>query len=114
MIADFAATPGSVYVLSFVLGIAVGLIAAVRGFRAWLATALVTVVIVAVASGRVGDAPFAAPIYVIVLGGTAILSAAADLWDSPLLVGETWWRKVLLVAAHGSAVRRAAEAEDRD
>lgn len=114
MIEDFAATPGGAYVLSFVLGIAVGLVAAVRGFRAWLATALVTVVFVVVASGRVGDAPFAAPIYVIVLGGTAVLLAAVDLRDSPLLVGETWWRRVLLVAAHGSVVRRAAEAGDQD
>jgi lysylphosphatidylglycerol synthetase-like protein (DUF2156 family) len=113
MIAEFTSSPQGAYVLSLVLGLAVGLVAMMRGFRAWLATMLVTIAVVLLASSCTNDAPFAVPLYVVTLGVTAIVLAAADLRDSPLLVDEPWWRKVLLVAVHGRVVREAAASQQR-
>lgn len=114
MIVEFVSSPFGAYVLSFVLAVAVGLVAAERGVRARLVTVLVTIVFIAVASTRVTDAVFAAPLYVTTLAVTAILVTVVELRTSPLLVGEPLWRKVLLVAVHEGTVRAAADLERRD
>lgn len=57
------------------------------------------------------DAVWAAPLFVIVIGITSLLSTVQRYSRSPLLVGEPYWRKVLLVFAHGRKVRSAALAE---
>jgi uncharacterized membrane protein len=112
MITDFISSPAGAYVLTFVLAVAVGLVAGTRGARAWLATVLITIVFAAWV--YVGDATFAAPLYVVTSGVVAIIIRAFDLRDSPLLEGEPWWRNVLLVTAHGGTVQNAARAKERD
>ncbi|RWZ52514.1 hypothetical protein ELQ90_00715 [Labedella phragmitis] len=114
MISEFVSSPVGAYVLSFVLAVAMGLVAAERGIRAWLTTVLVTIVFIAVASTRMTDAVFAAPLYVTTIGVTAILVTMVELRASPLLVSEPLWRKVLLVAVREGAVRAAAELDERD
>jgi uncharacterized membrane protein len=114
VITEFVSTAEGAYVLAVVLGVAVGLVAAMRGARSWLATVLITIVFVAAASTRISDAPFAGPLYAAPTGVTAILVVVVELRNSPLLAGESWWRKVLLVTVHGGAVRSAADLAERD
>jgi hypothetical protein len=111
MIEEFVSSPQGAYALSAVLGVAVGLVGTMQQSRAWLATVLVTFVFVATASTLWPEAPFATPLFVVTMGVTVILATAVDLRNSPLLVDEPWWRKVILVAAHGSTVRAAADVE---
>jgi FtsH-binding integral membrane protein len=113
MIADIAGRPEGAYVLALLLAVAVGLVMSHRTARATVSVVLVSAVFVVGASTRVEDAPFAAPLYVVVAAVTSIVVAAVQLADSPLLVGEPWWRKFLLVMVHEGSVRRAAQVQSR-
>ncbi|RWZ67811.1 hypothetical protein ELQ92_00615 [Labedella populi] len=108
MIAEFVSRPEGAYVLTFALAVAVGLVVRGRSIRAWASTVLVSGVFLAVASTRVDDAPFAAPLYIVVAATTSVIVVAVQLRGSPLLADEPWWRRFLLAMLHERAVRQAA------
>lgn len=111
MTAEFVTRPEGAYLLTLALAVAVGLVVRGRSVRAWVSTVLVSAVFLAIALTRVDDAPFAAPLYIVVAATTSVIVAAVQLRGSPLLADEPWWRRFLLVMLHERAVRQAAGEE---
>jgi len=111
MLNEFIANEAVVYLLSFVLAIGVGLVLNGDSRRAGIGSMLITAVFVIVVSTRGSDAPLAVPLYVVTLGIVAVLSAVRRYSDSSLLVGEPYWRKVMLMFAHGGKIRSATLAQ---
>ena len=108
VIAEFIESAGGAYTLTLIVGVAVGLIATDRGARGWVATALISVVFVLLASTRTMDAAFAAPLYVASVVVTRLVVDVRRFAGNALLVGEPLWRRAFIVFAHPGALREAA------
>lgn len=93
---------------------AVGLVASGRTVASVVSTVLITVVFVAVAVTYAPDAVVLGPLYALTVGVTSLVATTHRLARSPLLEGEPYGRRLLLVLAHERAVSDAARAAERD
>lgn len=111
---EFLTNEAGVYLASLVFGIGLGLLIKAESRRAWVGFVLVFVVFLALIWPYLTRAVWAGPLFVVALGVTALLSAAAEHGSSPLAVGEPYWRKVLLLFIHGRKVSAAARSERQE
>lgn len=100
------------YVMSVLVGVGIGLVSEARSRRVWVGSMFVVAAYVIQVSLSQPSAMWAAPLLVLALGITALAVVVGRYSNSPLLAGEPYWRKVLLVFAHGRKVRDAARRED--
>jgi hypothetical protein len=112
MITEFIDSATGAYALSLLGGVGVGLIATDRSERGLVASSLISVVFVLLASTRTADAVFAAPLYVLTVVFTSLVVDVGRFAGNPLLVDEPLWRRAFLVFAHPGALRDAAREQD--
>lgn len=113
MIDVVGSEPGT-YLLTFIVAVGVGLIPTRRTSRGWVAVALITVAVVALAFALGARAPWIAPIYVVVYAITGIMIEAHELAENPVVGHESYVRRILRAVAGGSTLRAAEAAAERE
>lgn len=111
---EFLATEGGMYVLSLVAGIGMGLLFDIESRRSWVGTVLVVAVFILLILNAQPGAAFTAPLSIVALGLTTLLSTVARYSQTALLVDEPYWRKVVLTLTHGRQIRSAARTEHEE
>jgi hypothetical protein len=112
MIAEFLATEAGIYTVAVLLAVAVGLTVAAAGLLIRLSAALTIVVFTALAFAWSDRAPWAGPLFALVAVLTGLLVSAHAQQAHPMLAAEPYWRRVLLIAAHGGRLRDPVAVED--
>jgi|GEM_PF-2770483 len=108
MLLDFFASELGVYLLALALAVGVSLMLNVESTASWVGTIVITAAFVLVAITQMAPAPGAVPLYVVALSVGGVAAEVRRYSDSPLLVGEPYWRKFLLTLTHRRRIREAA------
>lgn len=111
---DIVRSEPGMYLLTFMVAVGVGFIPTRRTPRGWVAVALITVAVIALAVAVGLEAPWIAPIYVIVYAITGILAEAHELAGSPVVGDESYVRRIVLAVAGGSTLRAAESAAEHE